>query len=44
MRRWHWVDRLRWRWYKWRHPRCAISRECLLDNGHKGDCDEEPYT
>ena len=30
----------------WSFPRrrCALSRECLLDDGHKGDCDEEPYT
>jgi len=29
--------------YAKRHPRCTISRECLLDNGHKGDCDIQPY-
>lgn len=27
-----------------RRPRCSRSGECLLDDGHAGDCDEEPYT
>ena len=39
-----WRDVLRHRWYRWRHPRCTRSGECLLDDGHTGECDEEPYT
>ena len=43
-----WLDRLErrfWmRWYLRRHPRCRRDAECLLDDGHKGDCDTEPYT
>jgi hypothetical protein len=25
-------------------PRCRLDGECLLDDGHEGDCDTEAYT
>lgn len=42
---WHrYRYRIAHRWYRFAHPRCKRSGECLLDDGHEGDCDEEEYT
>lgn len=38
---WYW--RLRGAWYRWRHPRCTRDLTCLLDDGHAGECDLQPY-